>query len=85
MRELLSTGAELVRALSAHTQHGLVHCQGSHGNSDLANDTAELCNALARWSAQVHQIGVTYSNLITASMPDGDYTYDLPPARQLAE
>ena len=36
LRQVLAAEAELARAVSAHTQHALISCQGSHGAANLA-------------------------------------------------
>lgn len=63
MRALLDAQATLGRALVEHTRHGLVHCQGSRGNSDLTADTAALYAAIEAWSAQLHQMAAEYRSL----------------------
>ena len=72
MTELLAIAAELFRALSTHTHLGLVHCQGSHGTSDLTADTRALFDALAAWSLQVRTVALEYKYLAQASDLEGE-------------
>ena len=53
MHQVLASCADLGRMLTAYTQHGLVHCQGTRGCMDLEADTAALHAALDSWCASV--------------------------------
>lgn len=65
-RDVLAAEAELARAITAHTQHALISCQGSHGAADLARDTATLCAALAHYAAIVREVADEYRSLVQA-------------------
>ena len=62
MHQLLASCADLGRMLTAYTQHGLVHCQGTRGCMDLEADTAALHTALEAWSASVRGAAERYRN-----------------------
>lgn len=66
-REVLAAEAELARAVSAHTQHALISCQGSHGAANLAEDTAALYAALVGYAAIVREVADEYRTLVNAS------------------
>jgi len=66
-REVLAAEAELGRAVTVHTQHALISCQGSHGAADLAEDTAALYAALARYAAVIREVANEYRGLVQAS------------------
>lgn len=66
-REVLAAEAELARAVSAHTQHALISCQGSHGAANLAEDTAALYAALVGYAAIVREVADEYRTLVHAS------------------
>ena len=66
-RDVLAAEAELARAISAHTQHALISCQGSHGAANLAQDTAVLYVALAIYAAIVREVADEYRSLVHAS------------------
>ncbi len=68
MRELLAAATELSRALSSHTHHALVHCQGSHGTWDLERDTAALFDALSAYGALVHDVALEYRPIARGSV-----------------
>lgn len=63
MHEMLATASSLGRALTAYTRHGLVHCRGTRGCTDLDADAAALFEALAAWCDSVHQIAALYPHL----------------------
>jgi hypothetical protein len=67
VRELLGQAGELSRALAAHTQHGLVDCQGSHGAWDLGADTETLFASLARYADSVRRVATEYRFLLDDS------------------
>jgi hypothetical protein len=60
MHEMLAAAGGLSRALVAYTQHGLVHCRGTRGCSDLEADAASLYEALEAWSDSVRTIAALY-------------------------
>lgn len=66
-REVLAAEAELTRAISAHTQHALISCQGSHGAANLTEDTAVLYAALASYAAVIRDVADEYRALVHAS------------------
>ena len=66
-REVLTAEAELGRAVTVHTQHALISCQGSHGAANLAEDTAVLCAALARYAAVIREVADEYRGIVQAS------------------
>lgn len=66
-RQVLAAEAELARAVSAHTQHALISCQGSHGAANIAEDTAALYAALASYAAVVREVADEYRSLVNAS------------------
>lgn len=66
-RQVLAAEAELARAISAHTQHALISCQGSHGAANLAQDTAALYAALAGYAAIIREVADEYRSLVNAS------------------
>jgi hypothetical protein len=66
-REVLAAEAELARAISVHTQHALISCQGSHGAANLAEDTASLYAALAHYSAIIRDVADEYRSLVQAA------------------
>jgi hypothetical protein len=72
MHEMLAAAACLGRALTAYTRHGLVHCRGTRGCTDLEADTLALFEALTAWCDSVHEIAAFYPQLPlgTASSPD---------------
>ena len=63
MHEMLATASGLGRALTAFTQHGLVHCRGTRGCTDLDADAAALFEALAAWCESVREIAALYPDL----------------------
>jgi len=63
-REVLAAEAELARAVSAHTQHALISCQGSHGAANLTVDTAALYAALANYAAIIRDVADEYRALV---------------------
>jgi hypothetical protein len=65
-REVLAAEAELARAVSAHTQHALISCQGSHGAANLAADTATLYAALSAYAAVIRDVADEYRALVHA-------------------
>jgi hypothetical protein len=68
-RAVLAAEAELARAISVHTQHALISCQGSHGAANLSNDTAALYAALANYAALVREVADEYRPLVQAAEP----------------
>jgi hypothetical protein len=66
-RQVLAAEAELARAVSAHTQHALISCQGSHGAANLAADTAALYAALVGYAAIIREVADEYRALVNAS------------------
>ena len=66
-REVLAAEAELARAVSAHTQHALISCQGSHGAANIAADTAALFAALANYAAVIRDVADEYRALVRAA------------------
>ena len=66
-REVLAAEAELARAVSAHTQHALISCQGSHGAANIGQDTAALYAALANYAAVIREVADEYRALVRAS------------------
>jgi hypothetical protein len=68
-REVLAAEADLARAISVHTQHALISCQGSHGAANLADDTASLYAALANYAAVVREVADEYRPLVQAAEP----------------
>lgn len=66
-REVLAAEAELARAVTLHTQHALISCQGSHGAANLAQDTASLYAALAHYGAIIREVADEYRSLVHAS------------------
>jgi hypothetical protein len=60
MHEMLATASGLGRALTAYTQHGLVHCRGTRGCTDLDADAIALFEALAAWCDSVREIAALY-------------------------
>jgi len=66
-REVLAAEAELARAISVHTQHALISCQGSHGAANLAEDTASLYAALAQYAAIIRDVADEYRSLAQAA------------------
>lgn len=66
-RQVLAAEAELARAVTAHTQHALISCQGSHGAANIANDTAALYAALVSYAAVIRDVADEYRALVTAS------------------
>jgi hypothetical protein len=66
-REVLAAEAELARAISVHTQHALISCQGSHGAANLADDTASLHASLAHFAAVIRDVADEYRSLVRAS------------------
>lgn len=65
-REVLAAEAELARAVSAHTQHALISCQGSHGAANLAADTAALYAALSSYATIIRDVADEYRSLVHA-------------------
>jgi hypothetical protein len=63
-REVLAAEAELARAISAHTQHALISCQGSHGAANLANDTSVLFEAFTTYATLVRGVAAEYRGLV---------------------
>jgi len=66
-REVLAAEAELARAITVHTQHALISCQGSHGAANLAEDTAALYGALAHYAAVIRDVADEYRPLVQAA------------------
>ena len=66
-REVLAAEAELARAISLHTQHALISCQGSHGAANLAEDTAVLYAALTHYAAVIRDVADEYRPLVQAA------------------
>jgi hypothetical protein len=66
-REVLGAEAELARAISVHTQHALISCQGSHGAANLGHDTATLYAALAHYAAVIRDVADEYRPLVQAA------------------
>lgn len=64
MHQLLAAAAALARTLSAHTQHSMVDCHGSHGTGDLAGDTDSLFAAFASYAADLREIAAEYRALV---------------------
>lgn len=69
VRELLAAQAEFGRAISAHTQHALINCQGSHGAANLADDTTALYQALASYAALLREVAQEYRTLARQGEP----------------
>lgn len=63
-REVLAAEAELARAISAHTQHALISCQGSHGAANIANDTTALFEAFTCYATLVRSVAAEYRTLV---------------------
>jgi hypothetical protein len=70
VRQLLAAEAELGRAVSAHTQHGLINCQGSHGAANLGDDTAALFRALVSYAALLGEVASEYRSLVRDAEQD---------------
>jgi len=66
-RQVLAAEAELARAVSAHTQHALISCQGSHGAANIPDDTAALYAALVNYAAVIRDVADEYRTLANAS------------------
>jgi len=66
-REVLAAEAELARAVTAHTQHALISCQGSHGAANIAADTAALYAALANYATVIRDVADEYRALVRAA------------------
>lgn len=66
-RDVLAAEAELARAITVHTQHALISCQGSHGAANLAEDTAALSAALAQYAAIISEVADEYRSLVQAA------------------
>ena len=64
VRALLAAETELGRAFSAHTQHALINCQGSHGAANLGDDTAALFQAFMIYAALLHELAADYRGLV---------------------
>ena len=73
MRQLLTTASDLCRALSAHTHHALVNCQGSHGTWDLERDTRELHDAFAAYGSLVRDIAREYRAVAREAAVPADF------------
>jgi hypothetical protein len=56
IRELLGAATQLSRALTLHTQHALVNCQGSHGIADPVSDAAALHEVLAAYAVVLREV-----------------------------
>jgi hypothetical protein len=69
VRALLAAETELGRAFSAHTQHALINCQGSHGAANLGDDTAPLFQALMTYAALLHELAADYRGLVRDTEP----------------
>lgn len=69
IRELLAAEAELGRAVSAHTQHALINCQGSHGAANLVDDTTTLFQALVSYAALLKLVAAEYRGLVRDAEP----------------
>jgi hypothetical protein len=66
-RQVLAAEAELGRAVTVHTQHALISCQGSHGAANLPEDTAALYAALASYATIIRDVADEYRSLVHAS------------------
>jgi len=56
VRQLLGAANELGSALSRHTRHALVNCQGSHGTGDPVSDAAALHEVFAAYAAVLREV-----------------------------
>jgi hypothetical protein len=74
MHGMLATASGLGRALAAYTQHGLVHCRGTRGCTDLDADAVALFEALTAWCDSVREIAALYPHpgLGAPGQPDGE-------------
>jgi len=61
MRALVRVASELTRALSTYSRHALVHCQGTAGASDLAEDTRWLTEALGAFCHEITAVSREFS------------------------
>lgn len=64
MREMLAAASDLSRALSDHTQHSLVDCQGTQGAWDLARDVDTLYGALTAYCASMQKLAAEYRQVV---------------------
>ena len=64
MREMLAASSDLCRALSDHTQHSLIGCQGSHGTWDVTQDADAFYRALAAYAAAVREVAAEYRSAV---------------------
>jgi hypothetical protein len=56
IRELLGAASRLGRALSVHTHHALVNCQGTHGIGDPVSDAVALHDVFAAYAAVLRDV-----------------------------
>ena len=64
MREMLATASDLSRALTDHTRHSLIDCQGTHGTWDLARDVDDLYRALVAYSTSIQELAEEYRQVV---------------------
>ena len=72
LRSMLAAASDLSRALSDHTRHSLVDCQGTHGTWDLARDVDDLYRALVAYSTSIQELAAEYRPVVRgpARVPD---------------
>ena len=72
LRTMLATASDLSRALSDHTRHSLIDCQGTHGTWDLARDVDDLYRALVAYSTSIQELAEEYRPVVRgpARIPD---------------
>ena len=64
LRQMLAAASDLSRALSEHTRHSLIDCQGTHGTWDLARDVDDLYRALVVYSAAIQELAGEYRPVV---------------------
>lgn len=72
MREVLAAGAQVARAMNAHAHRLLIHCQGSHGAGDPADETLAFIEATARHAALVEAMVRDYAWVLADGQVEGD-------------
>ena len=64
LRGMLAAASDLSRALSDHTRHSLIDCQGTHGTWDLARDVDDLYRALVAYSTSIEELAAEYRPVV---------------------
>ena len=72
MRELIAASSDLSGALSVHTHHARVHCQGSPGTGDLIGESEVLFRALATFAGLVRDVAQEYRAIAREPMSPVD-------------